>query len=63
MVRTFVPSSLARISCLYDRNILLRSRHASEHQKETRDGRDGVALACHLRALSWLKCVALRSKR
>ena len=28
-------------------NMLLRRRQASENQKETRDGRDGVALACH----------------
>ena len=43
--------------------MLLRRRQASEHQKETRDGRGGVALACHLRALSWLARLAHRSKR
>ena len=42
--------------------MLLRGRQASEHQKETWDGRDGVALACHLRALSWLARFAHRSK-
>ena len=43
--------------------MLLRRRQASEHQKETRDDRGGVALACHLRALSWLARLAHRSKR
>ena len=65
MVRVFrfVQSSLACLSCLLDTNMLLRRRQASEHQKETLDGRDGVSLACHLRALSWLARVAHRSKR
>ena len=45
---TFVPSSLARFSYLWDTNMLLRRRLASEHQKETLDDRDGVALARHL---------------
>ena len=40
--------------------MLLRRRQASEHQKETRDGRDGVALACHLRVLCWfVRCSPL----
>ena len=43
--------------------MLLRRRQASEHQKETRDDRIVVALTCHLRALSWLTCVAHRSNR
>ena len=43
--------------------MLLRRTQASEHQKETLYGRDGVSLACHLRALSWLARVAYRSKR
>ena len=43
--------------------MLLRRRQASEHQKETRDDRGGVALACHLPALSWLARLAHRSKR
>ena len=30
--------------------MLLRRRQASEHQKETLDGREGVSLDCHLRA-------------
>ena len=47
---TFVPSSLARFSYLWDTNMLLRRRRASEHQKETLDDRDGIALARHLRA-------------
>ena len=43
--------------------MLLRRRKTSEQQKEeTLDGRDGVALACHLRALSWLARVAHRSR-
>ena len=60
---TFVPSSLERLSCLWDTNMLPRRRQASEHQKETRDGRGGVALACQVRALSWLARLAHRSKR
>ena len=43
--------------------MLLRRRQVSEYQKETLDGRDGVALASHLRALSWLVRVAHRSER
>ena len=31
--------------------MLLRRKQASENQKERRDGRDGVALACHLRVV------------
>ena len=44
-------------------NMPLRRIQARENQKETRDGRDGVALACHLHVLSLLARVAHRSKR